>query len=166
MLVGSWAGDSEGWKKATRFFLKSSWTICVKPWACVLWHSSTSKYNWKNFEKLYDKLLTVNTSSAIVSNRVSMIIEMSYFCTVQYSSHQPPVTGLLCLVAQLCPTLCNPADCSLPGSSVHGDSPGKNTGVGCHDLLQGIFPTQGSNPSLLHSRWILYHLSHQGNQEY
>ena len=46
--------------------------------------------------------------------------------------------------------------------SVHGDSPGKNTGVGCHALLQGIFPTQGSNPGLLHYRWILYHLSHQG----
>ena len=37
-------------------------------------------------------------------------------------------------------------DCSPPGSSVYGDSPGKNTGVGCHALLQGIFPTQGSNP--------------------
>ena len=36
-------------------------------------------------------------------------------------------------------------DCSVPGSSVHGDSPGKNTGVGCHALLQGIFPTQGLN---------------------
>ena len=36
--------------------------------------------------------------------------------------------------------------CSQPGSSVHGDSPGKNTGGGCHALLQGIFP-QGSNPS-------------------
>ena len=40
-------------------------------------------------------------------------------------------------------------------------SPGKNTGVGCHSLLQGIFPTQGSNPGLLHCRWILYHVSHQ-----
>ena len=39
----------------------------------------------------------------------------------------------------------NPMDCSPPDSSVHGDSPGKNTGVGCHFLLQGIFPTQGSN---------------------
>ena len=39
-------------------------------------------------------------------------------------------------------------DCSPPGSSVHGESPGKNTGVGCHALLQGIFPTQGSNPAL------------------
>ena len=37
-----------------------------------------------------------------------------------------------------------------PGSSDHRDSPGKNTGVGCHALLQGIFPTQGSNPPLLH----------------
>ena len=36
-------------------------------------------------------------------------------------------------------------DCSQPGSSVHGDSPGKTTAVGCHALLQGIFPIQGSN---------------------
>ena len=42
------------------------------------------------------------------------------------------------------------------------DSPGKNTGVGCQALLQGIFPTQGSNPGLLHCRWILYQLSHKG----
>ena len=50
----------------------------------------------------------------------------------------------------------------LPGSSVHGDSLGKNTGVGFHALLQGIFPTQGSNPGLLHCWQILYYLSHQG----
>ena len=43
------------------------------------------------------------------------------------------------------------------------ESPGKNTGVGCHALLQGIFPTQGSNPDLPHCRWILYHLSPQGS---
>ena len=48
-----------------------------------------------------------------------------------------------------------------PGSSVHGDSPGKNTGVGYHDLLQGIFPNHRSNPGLLHCRWILYCLSHK-----
>ena len=65
--------------------------------------------------------------------------------------------------AQSCLTLCEPMDCSLPGSSVHGDSPGKNTGVGCHALLQGFFPTQGSNPGLPHCRQILYHLSHQGS---
>ena len=42
------------------------------------------------------------------------------------------------------------------------DSPGKNTGVGCHFLFQGIFPTQRSNPGLLHCRQMLYHPSHQG----
>ena len=50
-----------------------------------------------------------------------------------------------------------------PGSSVHGDSPGKNTGVGCHTLLQRIFPTQGLNLGLPHFRQFLYHLSHQGS---
>ena len=69
----------------------------------------------------------------------------------------------VCFVTQLCPTLCDPMDCSPPGSSVHGDSIDKNTGVGCHALLQGIFPTQGLNPGLLHCRWILYYLSHQGS---
>ena len=48
----------------------------------------------------------------------------------------------------------------------HRDSPGKNTAVGCHALLQGIFPTQGSNSGLLHCRQILYYLSHQEGQEY
>ena len=43
------------------------------------------------------------------------------------------------------------------------DFPGKNTGVGCHFFLQGIFPTQGSNLGLLHCRQILYCLSHQGS---
>ena len=43
------------------------------------------------------------------------------------------------------------------------DCPGQNTGVGCHFLLEGIILAQGSNPSLLHCRWILYWLSHQGS---
>ena len=61
---------------------------------------------------------------------------------------------------QLCWTLCNPM-ATLPGSSVHGDSPGENTGVGCHAVLQGIFPIQGSNHPcslwFLLCRQILYH---------
>ena len=73
-----------------------------------------------------------------------------------------PHYGSICkctLSCLSCLTLCHSMDFSLPGSSVHGDSPGKNTGVGCHALLQGIFLTQGSNPSLLcllHCRRILY----------
>ena len=48
----------------------------------------------------------------------------------------------LCLVAQSCPTLCDLLDCSPPGSSFHGDSSGKSSGVGCNALLQRIFPTE------------------------
>ena len=66
------------------------------------------------------------------------------------------------LIVRLCPTLCDPMDCSSPDSSVHGDSPGKNIRGDCHALLQGIFPTQGLNPRLPHRGQILYYLSHQG----
>ena len=60
----------------------------------------------------------------------------------------------MCVLTQSCLTLCNPMDCLPPGSSVHESSSGKNNGVGCHAFLQGIFPTQGSNPGLLHCRQI------------
>ena len=53
-------------------------------------------------------------------------------------------------IAQSCPTLCDPMDCSPPGSSIH--FPGENTGVGCHFLLQGISLTQAQNSGLLHCR--------------
>ena len=54
---------------------------------------------------------------------------------------------------------------SPPDSSVHGDSPGKNTEVGCC-VLQGIFPTQGWNPGLPYCKRTLYHLSYQGSLKY
>ena len=57
------------------------------------------------------------------------------------------------LVTLLCLILCDPMDCSLPG---YMDFLGRNTGVGCHFLLQGIFPTQGLNLDLLHCKQILY----------
>ena len=82
------------------------------------------------------------------------IKEIWYVHTVEYCA-------VLWSATQSCPTLCNPMDCSPPGFSVHGDSPEKNIRVGSHVLLQGIIPTQGSNPGLLHYRQILYHLSHQ-----
>ena len=75
-----------------------------------------------------------------------------------------PSHGSEVKVAQSCPTLCNPMDCSLPGSLVHGILQiRKKTGVGSCSLLQGIFPVQGQNPHLPHFRWILYCLSHQGS---
>ena len=58
---------------------------------------------------------------------------------------------MLCCAKSLqsSPTLCDPMDCSPSGYSVYEVSPGKNTGVGCHALLQGISPIQGFNPHLL-----------------
>ena len=60
------------------------------------------------------------------------------------------------------------SDSATPWTAAHQvplswDSPGKSTGVGCHFLLQRIFPTQGLNPGLPHCRQIPYHLSHQGS---
>ena len=60
-------------------------------------------------------------------------------------------------VAQSCPTLCDPHGLHSPWNS-----PGQNTGVGIHSLLQGIFPTQGSNPGFPRCRKILHQLSHKG----
>ena len=70
------------------------------------------------------------------------------------------ITMCVYSVTQLWLTLCDPLDCSPSGSSVHEIFSGKNTGAGCHFLLQGIFPTQELNPCLLHllyCRQILYH---------
>ena len=63
------------------------------------------------------------------------------------------------LVIQSGPTLCDPMDYSLPGSSVHGIF----QAVDSYSLVQGIILTQGSNLSLLHCTQILYYMSHQGS---
>ena len=62
----------------------------------------------------------------------------------------PPNPVGSCMLIHFSSTLCDPMDYSPPGSSVHGDSPDKNTGVGCYSLLQRIFPTQGLSPGLLY----------------
>ena len=76
--------------------------------------------------------------------------------TASANTLPPNVVTFTCMLSaqslQSCPTLCDPMDHSQPGSSVHGDSPAKNTEVGCHAFLQVIFPTQGSNPGLWHCR--------------
>ena len=77
--------------------------------------------------------------------------------------HQQGMYMHACSVTQLCLTLCNPVDCCLPGFSVRGVFPGKNTGVGCHFLLKGIFLTQGSNASLLHCQVDSSPLNHLGS---
>ena len=83
--------------------------------------------------------------------------------TPNYLSHSICYNALRVkvLVPQSDTTLCNPRECSPPGSLVHRIFHAR-TGVGYCFLLQGIFPTQGSNLGLLNFKQILYHLSHQG----
>ena len=96
--------------------------------------------------------------------RVEFILSASFsserrnFCCPLFRASGTVPGLILCSLAQLCPAF---RICSPPGFSVHGITPGKNTGVGCRSLLQGIFPTQGWNPGLLYCRQILYHQSHQ-----
>ena len=62
------------------------------------------------------------------------------------------ISSNTCVPAKLlqsCRTLCDPMNCTHPRLLCPWDSPGMHTGMGCHALLQGIFPTQGQNPSLL-----------------
>ena len=76
-----------------------------------------------------DHYIYYHGQESLRRNGVDIVVDKSLKCTILY------------LVAQSCLTLCDPMDCSLPGSSVLRDFPGKNTGVDCHFLLQGIFPT-------------------------
>ena len=69
-------------------------------------------------------------------------------------------------VAQLCPTLCNPMDCSPPGSLVHGIFQARVLEWVAISCSRGFFPTQGLNLGLLHCRQILYHLRHQESPIY
>ena len=79
-------------------------------------------------------------------------LDRNSYCTIIWYMGY---TGLLYLITQPCPTLCNHMDYSPPDSSVHGDSPGKNTGVGCHDLLHEIFLTQDLySPLILHNKLV------------
>ena len=138
---------------------------------CVFLHTTSFPYHipilfiFQDSHQMQAFLWTVPTVSRVRDQLVSLPKQnYSHVATKPLTPTAifipPPVQ---CLVTQSHLTLWNPMGYSPPDSSVHGDSPGKNTGVSCNVLLQGIFPTQGSNPGLLHCRWILYQLSHQGS---
>ena len=82
------------------------------------------------------------------------------------SSERKHLKRTMSEVAQLCPTLCNPMDYSLSGSSVHGIFQARVLEWIAIFLLQGIFPTQESNPGLPHCRQTLCRLSHQGSPKW
>ena len=103
------------------------------------------------------------------SNPLIYIRIHSWYCTFcrfwqMYNEVQLPLEcHVLCCAVLSCSAMSDtfsPMNCGPPGSSVHVDSPEKNTREGCHALLQGILSTQGLNQGFLRCRQILYHLSH------
>ena len=88
---------------------------------------------------------------------------LDLFQSGQNLSHQYILVVVYGLIVKSCPTLCDTMDYSpMDYILCPWDSPGKNTGMVCHFLLQEIFPTQELNPGLLHYRQILYQLSYEG----
>ena len=112
--------------------------------------------------RTWGKNISVNLQHSVLWCHVKITVVVSLHGNA-FAFRSPLALGKESEVAQSYPTLCDPMDFSLPGSSVHGKFSGKNTGVGCHFLLQGIFPTQGLNPGLPHCRQTLYRLSHHGS---
>ena len=96
--------------------------------------NSTTTLRWETTSQIYSPPIL---TSAVLFRSLSPHPYRSCVCVLCANSLQS------CLI------LCNPLECSPSRSSVHVDSPGRNTGVGCHALLQGVFSTQGSNPLLL-----------------
>ena len=102
----------------------------------------------KHLQLTYDAENTLSSFRALVPNRTACSDGNILFCSV------PDISHYVCLLSTW-----------MVVSTTEGmwNAPGKNTRVGCHSLLLGIFPTQESNQGLLPCRWILYHLRHQGS---
>ena len=111
----------------------------------------------KLIRRLERKALVINFSDPYIL-QCTMSKEERRYLLQELMGKQSQASQLIgymcvCLVIQSGPTLCDPMNPSPPGSPVHGDSAGKNNGVGCHALLQGIFLTQGSSCVWL-STWL------------
>ena len=126
----------------------------------------THKHIWNGYNKdlLYSprnfiqySIMTYNGKDLKKNRHINICVTESLVVHLRHCK-----SSMCCARLLSCVWLCDLRGCSPPGSSVHGDSPGENTGMGRRALHHRIFPTQGSNPCVLHCRWILYHLSHQG----
>ena len=126
-------GDSEG----------QGSLVCCSAWGCK--ESDTTEQQQKHCDK---RKWRVECEARFLTI-IQKIINKTSACVSANSLHS-------------CLTLCDPMNCSLPGSSLHGVL--RSRILEWVAVLQGIFPIQGSNPGLLQCRQILYRLSHQGSQ--
>ena len=129
---------------------------CCNPWGLTVRHGLVTEQQQHGF---WNNLQHISSCTILIHVLIIQFLMTRYklFITPKFLSRG-------CVHAQLlqsCPTLCDPVDCSLPGSSVHRILQGKNTAVGWCALLQGIFPSQELNVwhllHLLYCRQILYH---------
>ena len=103
--------------------------------------------------------------TVILTPRISKAMKINESKNV-HREEDNSIIASMCVCAQSLQsflTLCDPRDCIACQAPLSMGFSGKNTGVGCQALLQGIFPTQGSNPCLLcllHCRWNLYSVNH------
>ena len=136
--------------------LKSSLPMCISVPSVVLWWCQkdpryiflTVPFHWawnSSHSLSLKRALRWAADKTVLKEAIDCVCVCIYIYIYIY-------IYISCLVVKLCLTLWDPRDCSLPGSSVHGIS----QEVGCHFLLQGIFPTQISNAYLLLDRQILY----------
>ena len=125
----------------------------------IIWHSGKDKPTYRDYKQIS------GFQGAKDEEEGGWIGETYRFLRSETILHNTIMVNIrhcaVCLVVQSRPALCDHMNCTLPASSVLGYCPGKNTRVGCHALLQGIFPTQGSHPGLPSCRRILYHLSYK-----
>ena len=84
------------------------------------------------------------------SSKASILLHSAFFIV------QPSHPYMCCVLTLSCLTLCYPMNCSPPGSSVHGNSPGKNIGLGCHASFRGSPQLRDRTPGLPHCRQILH----------
>ena len=101
--------------------------------------------------EIYDHLFLIKIMFPVITVSICINMENDNVNKIEFR------TPKKVKVAQSCPTLCDPMDCS------PWNSPGQNTRVDSLSLLQGIFPTQRSSPGLPHCRWILYQLNHKAS---
>ena len=127
----------------------SGWGIHVTPW---LIHVNVWQNPLKCCEVISLQLIKINEKKRL----------KSYFSSSNLNSVNIQLVGISVCVCSTMPDSCNPMDCGLPGSSVHGISQDR-VGMGWHFLLQGIFLTQGSNLCLLHWQTDSLPLGHLGS---
>ena len=151
------------WKKKWKLVAQSCPTLCDLMDCSPPGSSVHGILQAKILEWVANSFSRGSCSCSLVNSETWILSPWPEFCTwvlLQFQTAQMPSIVEGKCQSLSCVWFYDPMDCSLPGSSLYGIFPGKNTGVGCHFLLWRIFPTQGSNLGLLHYRQILYLLSH------